>query len=770
MTMTYRFLAITLFASVLMSATSVRGNDDATDSYQSKIEPFLENYCISCHDSRREAGGVAFDLFTGTDHATKSRKLWENVQRLVANGEMPPAKRTQPTMEEKDIFLQQLDETLLQIDCAGPKHPGRVTLRRLNRQEYNNTIQDLTGVQLTPADSFPADDVGYGFDNIGDVLSIQPILLEKYMNAADDILNTAIELPQNVKEIRQNFNRRNLRYEPRSARQRGPSRGKVEHLEFSTEGSAWLEELYLPTHGRYEIAVRGYGVAHDDQAAKMAIRLDGKELKTFEVKSSKDKPEFYRHELDTYAGHRRLSIHFVNPDKSRDRKLGLFLVQVIGPLGGGTTPLTKGMKTIIGELPKPSQERAKAREVLTRFAQRAFRRPAENAEVDRLMTLYDLAHEQGQPFEEAIKLPLKAVLVSPNFLYMVEMDPDKETGVRDLNDFELATRLSYFLWSSMPDEALFNAAKRGELQTAKGMRNQISRMLRDPKAQALVRNFAGQWLQLRNLDTVSPDQETFDDWDSELRESMRQETELFFQDIVRNNMNVLTFIDSDFTYLDQTLAQHYGVDGVRGDNFRKVKLSDGKRGGVITQASVLTVTSNPTRTSPVKRGKWVYENILGLSAPPPPPGIPELPPVAELKGTLRQQMEQHRANPNCATCHAKLDPLGFGLENFDGVGRWRDMDNNQKLDVSGVLPDGMSFDGPKELRQILLKKSDLFRKCLAEKLFTYALGRGLEYYDDCSVQEIVKHLKANNDQFHALIEAIVQTDAFRKRKGTRSDS
>ena len=759
-------LCITVVFALFLSSLASANDTDANDPYKTQIEPFLETYCFSCHDSRRESGGVVLDIYTNTDHAQKSRKTWEMIQTLVANGEMPPAKRSQPSPEEKELFLQQLDDILLKLDCTTLKHPGRTTLRRLNREEYNNTIQDLTGVKLTPADTFPADDVGYGFDNIGDVLSVQPILLEKYMTAADAILDAAILKPRHVDELLRRFPELSLKVEPKSARQKEPRR----QILFETAGSARVEELFLEARGRYEIVIHSYGVAANNEDAKLSLQLDNKELKSYQVRGTSSKPDILKYELDADAGYYSLSIHFANPDKDRRRKLGIVRVEMVGPIGGGTAELADSTELILGKFPEPGKEQAKARDVIARFATRAFRRPAETSEVDRLMMLFDIGHKQGQPFETAIKLPLKAVLVSPNFLFMVEMDPDKETEVRELNSYELATRLSYFLWSSMPDDELFDAAKRGELQTPKGMQTQIARMLRDPKSEALVKNFAGQWLQLRDLDKVSPNREQFRNWNNDLRKSMRQETELFVQDIVSNNKSVLSFLDSNYSFLDQTLARHYGIRGVYGDDFRKVTLTDGRRGGVLTQASVLTVTSNPTRTSPVKRGKWVYENILGLTAPPPPPNIPELPATKELKGTVRQQMDQHRSNPSCASCHAKLDPLGFGLDNFDAVGQWRDRENNQKLDASGVLPDGLKFDGPKELRQILLKKSDLFRKCLAEKLFTYALGRGLEYYDDCAIQEIVTHLKAEDDHFHALIESIVRTDAFRKRKGTRSES
>jgi hypothetical protein len=364
---------------------------------------------------------------------------------------------------------------------------------------------------------------------------------------------------------------------------------------------------------------------------------------------------------------------------------------------------------------------------------------------------------------------MKAVLVSPHFLFRIEEDPKNPDEVRLLNDFELATRLSYFLWSSMPDEELFQLAEKGQLRQPGVLEAQVRRMLKDPKAKALSENFAGQWLQLRNLQTLQPDKGLFPAWDELLRQSMIREAELYFEYVVQNDRSILEFLDSNYTFVNGRLARHYGIPNVQGLEFVRVTLPDNRRGGVITMGSTLTVTSNPTRTSPVKRGKWILENILGTPPPPPAPDAPELPPVGQLKGTLRQQMEQHRQNPSCAVCHAKLDPLGFGLENFDAIGAWRATDNKQPIDASGVLPGGEQFNGPAELRQVLLGKADQFRRCFAEKLLTYALGRGLEYYDKCAVDEIVAATKAQQDRFSALVLAIVKSDPFQKRKGKRSE-
>ena len=411
----------------------------------------------------------------------------------------------------------------------------------------------------------------------------------------------------------------------------------------------------------------------------------------------------------------------------------------------------------------------------------------------------DLAQSQGQTFQQGIEYAMTAAMCSPKFLFRIETDvpgvpqPIKTTvkatakttgkaGVKTaalkantnkyyLNGYALASRLSYFLWSSMPDEELFDLAAKGRLQDPNVLAAQAKRMLKDPRARALSDNFAGQWLQLRSLDSATPDPKRFTDFDDGLRQAMKTETELFFQNIVREDRSVLEFLDARYTFLNEQLAKHYGIDGVQGSDFRRVTLTGDQRGGILTQASLLTVTSNPTRTSPVKRGKWVMENLLGTPLPPAPPGVP---PLADdnkgpLVGTLRQRMEQHRANPACATCHARMDPIGFGLENFDAVGRWRTVDGDTPVDPSGVLPDGSKFSGPAQLKQVLMRKQNLFVHCLADKLMTYALGRGLERTDRCNLDSIVSSTQKDGDRFSALVAAIVQSDPFREQRKDKGE-
>ncbi len=767
--------------SLALVMVPVRAGPPPTPSdnaFADKANPFLNQFCNKCHNSEKSAGGVPLDIYKTTADARKDAKMWETISRVVANGEMPPKSKPQPPAAVKAAFLTLVDDTLVKVNCVtGPKDPGRVTLRRLNRAEYNNTIRDLCGVDFKPADDFPSDDVGYGFDNIGDVLSLPPILLEKYLTAADRVLTAAITPPGSVPSTKQKFGPQNLQVRPRNSRLKDDR-----IITFTTDGSASLDKFNFPAAGEYVVRARTFGVAADGVAAKVAVRVDGKDVTTTEVAGTREKPIVVEARVRVEPGEKRVAVAFANPsdpDKlTKDvtpRKLSLLGIEVEGPTGGGSKPLPASTKLVLTTIPavpadaKAVDSRAAAEEVLHTFARRAFRRPATPNEITRLMRLYDQAAANGDSFDQAVRLPLKAILVSPHFLFRVETDSPAGQAAKLLTEYELASRLSYFLWASMPDEQLLSVAARGELRKPGVLRGQVARMLADKKSAALVENFAGQWLNLRSLKTVTPDAETFKTFDEPLRLAMIRESEMFFEHIVRNDRSVLEFLDADYTFVNDRLSWHYGIPNVEGPDFRYVKLTDKRRGGLVTQASVLTVTSNPTRTSPVKRGKWIYENIFGLQPPPAAPDVPELPPTNKIKGSLRQQMEQHRANPACASCHAKLDPLGFGLENFNAIGQWRDKDNQVKIDASGVLPDGAKFDGPTELRKTLLAKADLFRHCLAEKLLTYALGRGLEHADKCVLDEIGAKVQSGNDKFSALVLAIVESDAFQKRKGKRSE-
>jgi mono/diheme cytochrome c family protein len=614
-----------LWPHVLPAADKDTAKQEAKDSFSQELKPIFAKYCVSCHGGAKPKAHLALDAFKDEESILKNAELLDKIQEKIRAREMPPQNKPQPNETERKLLTRWVEAKLAKLSqSGGQRDPGRVTIRRLNRVEYNNTIRDLVGIDFHAADDFPSDDVGYGFDNIGDVLSMAPILMEKYLEAAERIVAKAFANPQ----VRQ----------------------------------------------------------------RIVFRQPTEETK-----------------IDC------------------------------------------------------------ARQIIERFVFRAYRRPVKPEEVDRLVGLVTQAEAQGDSFDRGIELALQAILLSPHFLFRIELDPQprNEGAVHSVNDFELASRLSYFLWSSMPDDELFEQARQNKLHEEPILEAQVRRMLKDPKARALVDNFAGQWLELRNLKAATPDPGLFPSFDEFLRSAMLKESELFFEAIVNEDRSILDFLDSDFTFLNERLAQHYGIPGVKGDQFQRVHLTGDRRGGILTQASVLTVTSNPTRTSPVRRGKWILENLLGTPPPPPPPDVPELKEGKELTGTLRQRMEQHRANPSCASCHQRMDPLGFGFENYDAIGAWRTLDGKSPIDPSGVLPDGKSFKSPKELKAILKGKEEEFRRCLTEKLLTYALGRGLEFYDKAAVERISHNLAQKGNQFSALVIEIVKSDPFQKRRGKK---
>ncbi len=742
------------------------------------IVPFLSKHCFQCHGATKQIAGLNFAKYRTDADARKDRSTWEKILEQVRTRQMPPSNKPQPDMKQTERFLTWIENELTKVDCGRTYDPGRVTVRRLNRAEYNNTIRDLLGVNLTPADDFPSDDVGYGFDHIGDVLSMPPILMEKYLAAADKVLAAAIvdepKGPITPEKIR--INPQQIQIALHGAKDRAAKR-----IYFFTNAEAFVN-FYFKNDGDYQIRIRAYGEQAGNELPKMVLRIDNKDVKTFAVAATEAKPEIYEAKVHVGHGQKRLAVAFVNDfydekataPKNKDRNLALLSIEVEGPFNAKPKPLPESHVRIMIAKPTaatPAARAEAARKIAAEFARRAYRRPVQPSEVDRLVALFRFADAQGESFESAVRWMLKGVLVSPNFLFRVEPDeglpaPD---GIRTVNDFEFASRLSYFLWSSMPDEELFRLAENRTLRKPEVLRAQVQRMLKDPKARALTENFAGQWLQLRQLRTFQPDRKQFKEWDDALRDAMIRETELFFESIVREDRSVLEFLDAKYTFVNDKLAKLYGLN-VKTPEFQKVYFTDDRRAGIITHASILALTSNPTRTSPVKRGKFVLENILGTPPPPPPPEVPELEDAKRpLTGTLRQKMEQHRTNPTCASCHQRMDPIGFGMENFNAIGAWRTHEGKFPIDASGVLPDGSKFSGPADLRAILRKKANLFRKCLAEKMLTYALGRGLEYYDRCAVDEITKKLTQNGDRFSALILAIVESDPFQKRHTQRSE-
>ncbi|MFO0901066.1 MAG: DUF1592 domain-containing protein [Pirellulales bacterium] len=737
----------------------------AVEAFDAKVGPYLRNYCFSCHGEGETTGEISFDRFASADDVRGDHVTWERVLRALGNHEMPPPDEEQPSAEDTAHVVAWVQAELAKIDCSGPPNPGRVTMRRLNRFEYNNTIRDLVGVDFRPADDFPADDVGYGFDHIGDVLSLPPLLMEKYLRAAEQIATRAIiayDLPQAPRK----------RIPVDELKVAGGDGEKVDGFRLLASAEETFRYQRFFKDGQYIVRARAFQTPAGDEPAKMALRLDGQDLKVFDVEATENDPAVFEAQVEIKEGRRRLGAAFLNdfyqpdyPDPNRrDRNLLVEYLELEGPLGLPEYELPESHRRIIFVEPKGGDEADCARRIFERFASRAFRRPATAAELDRLVGISEMVRADTGNFAEGIQVAMQAVLASPHFLFRVEQDARPGEGPRTLNDYELATRLSYFLWSSLPDDELTGLAARAELRPQ--LDAQIARMLADPKSQALIENFGSQWLQTRRLEGVTPDVAKFPTFTAELREAMRQETAKFFEHIVREDRSLFELIDADYTFVNDVLAKHYGLSSVEGPQFRQVSLSGTPRGGLLTQASILTITSNPTRTSPVKRGKWILEQILGTPPPPPPPGAGELSEEREaiLSGSVRQRLERHRADPNCATCHQRMDPLGFAFENFDAIGGWRTKDGEFDIDPAGTLPDGRNFAGAPELRKILLGEPGPFRRNMVEKLLTYALGRGLENYDRCSVTAIESELEHNGDRFSALVRGIVHSAPFQKRQ------
>lgn len=798
------FLLVLACAAFVSGPSTNAGPTDSPaekkSSYTADLLPFLVKNCYACHGNGKTRGDLALDKFTGEETVQRDRKLWENVLHMVRSGEMPPKEKPRPAAKDVEAFLQSLDGLLASMDCSGTRNVGRVTLHRLNKSEYNNTIRDLIGVNFRPADDFPNDDVGYGFDNIGDVLSVSPLLLERYLAAADSILDQAIvttEVPKPSK-IRMP--------ELKIAQGAGEDRrGTVTITRGTVVGESYLDE------GDYIIRATVYGEQLGKEPVKAALRLGRKELQQFEVKAVQAEPIVLEFKTRLPKGTSRLGVNFVNPyaedlpadkkpsepkaveaktkdgkappaqakdskaDKGtkgetkpvatkKERKLVVRRIEAEGPFNPPPPVVSDVQRRLLAHK-EGVPPREAAREIVSHFATQAYRRPVAPDEIERILKIYDRAAQEGERFEGRIRLALTRILVSPFFLFRVELDPPgaKAGTSYQIDEYELASRLSYFFWSSMPDAELLQLAAAGQLR--QNLPAQTRRLLKDPKSAAFFQNFPGQWLTLRGLANVAPDPKLFPQFDNELRDAMYRETELFFETVVREDRSIGDLLDADFGFVNERLAKHYGIEGVKGKEFRRVKLPP-NRGGILTQASILTLTSNPTRTAPVKRGKWVLDQILNTPPPPPPPDVPPLAETGELKGTLRKMMELHRANAVCSSCHQRMDPIGFAFENYDAVGAWRDKDGGFPVDASGVLPSGQNFKGPGELKSILKEKKDLFGRCLSEKLLTYALGRGLEYYDKCAVDTILKAVAQNNYKFSTLIDEVVKSEPFQMRMAT----
>ncbi|MGH9239816.1 MAG: DUF1592 domain-containing protein [Vicinamibacterales bacterium] len=758
--------AIGAALAALMAVGSSERLAGQADDFNTDVRPVLTRTCAQCHNERMLAGGLNLEGMASPDSLVQHRDVWEKVLRRLRAGDMPPAGAPRPPKTELDAMTAYIERAFDTADAAIPQDPGRVTARRLNRSEYANTIRDLLGVRFRADRYFPADDSGDGFDNIGDVLTISPLLTERYLGAAERIARWAISTQIPPKPVEADYRTRD-----RKIRRIDRSTVEAEHrVEFAGD---YTVRIGLPGE-RPKVDGR------DAAAVTLGLWMNGVLIASRTVETKPSGLVYFdpysEEELRVYLpeGDHVFRAGFIDDPfvktlpaaDSYDRRKNKFLDSIVfvGPYA--STTQKESRKRILSC--DPSSGRRCVESIINGLASRAYRRPATRREIDVLMRFVDLGSRGSRSAEHGLQLAIQAMLMSPNFLFRLERDPNPRDprGVHDLSPFELASRVSYFLWSSMPDEELMTLAASGRLGDPQVLDAQVTRMLADPRASAFAENFAGQWLETRNLDVVKPDPDTFKEFDADLRDAMKRETTLFFEHVLRENRPVRDFLTADYTFLNERLAAHYGVAGVTGPEMRRVPLETDRRGGVLSQGAVLTVSSYPTRTSPVIRGKYVLQNILG-TPPEPPPG--DIPPLEESntggERSVREQLERHRSNPACAACHRNMDPLGFGLENYDAIGRWRDREGKFPVDATGTLPDGQKFTTPGEMRTLLVSHLPQFSRTLTEKMMTYALGRGLKPFDRRAVDAVQRALAADGYQFQTMVRQVVQSVPFRSRRG-----
>ena len=802
--------------------------------FHKDIEPIVHEYCYECHGEGVKKGGISFDEFASDQAVLTNRDLWWNALKYLRAGIMPPQKHPSPTAEQKQRMAAWIKTAVFETNPNDPD-PGRVTLRRLNRVEYRNSIRDLLGVDFNTEVEFPPDDAGYGFDNIGDVLTLSPMLLEKYVAAAKTIVAEAVPVvlktPAEITIAGDQF------VDAANTNRNGGLRRKDSELPFDKPASL-VRTFNLKHDGSYqfhlELSIRG-ATEFDARRCRVAFKVDGQELaqKEFGWYNYKTFPFEFNAKLPAGEHHLAFELQPLNSDATDTNALFLRILPgtMSGPQEKEFWVKSKNYDRFFnGTIPEDSAGRREyVRTNLRNFASKAFRRPVDDQTVERLASLAEEVYSQpGKTVEAGIAQAMEAVIASPRFLFHLEggVSPASSTTAwSQIDEYALASRLSYFLWSTMPDDELLRLAGQGELR--KNLSAQVQRMLKDSRSKELVQNFTGQWLQARDVQSIAIDiravltRDTGQDrasqeqrdvfrgirrtaaertdsdqtnapgqsqsarpfrrfkqnemplkFDSDLRQAMRNETEMFFASVVQEDRDVTTLIDSDYTFLNERLAILYGLTNidVKGPEMRRVTLpSDSPRGGIITEGTMLVVTSNPDRTSPVKRGVFVLNNILGMPPPPPPPNIPALEASEKNstnhEATLRELLEMHRSQPLCASCHSRMDPIGLGLENFNALGMWRSLERNQQIQIAGKLMTGESFNNVHELKQILsTNHREDFYRCLTEKLLTYALGRGLECSDVETVDQIVQRLDQEHGRFSALLTGIIESAPFQKQR------
>jgi hypothetical protein len=763
----------------------------------------LDKYCQGCHNARSKVGGLALD---GLDpaRAGADAEVWEKVIRKLRAGVMPPAGRPRPDTATLQTFISAVEDTIDRAGTVSP-HPGRTpAMHRLNRAEYANAIRDILGLEIDGKAMLPGDSSGYGFDNIAELLSVSPGLMDRYMLAASQIARLAV----GDSTLRPAVSVYKVPYNQFQDERAG------DDLPFGSRGGASIRH-YFPLDGEYSIGIRlqrnsisvGNQIRGLDVQNLIDLRVDRQSVKLFtldvrdfsktygngdlliddtadqaltvrvpikagihEVGVSLNKSDWYTEgvgisRLPPASGAYETGL---KTDKAYGRiDMGIDRIEIAGPFDGGSSMDSLAHRRVFTCRPDASTDEASCgRAILSALAQRAYRRPVNSMDLKPVLSAFEDGRSRGG-FETGVQRGIERILVDPSFLFRVERDPTPPPpgGTYRISDIELASRLSFFLWSSVPDVPLLNSAIQGRLHEPPVLEQQVRRMLTDDRAAAFRHNFFGQWLYLRNLDTQLPDAYAFANFDENLRGDFKRETELFIESQIHEDRSALELLTANYTFVNERLARHYGIPNIYGDRFRRVTLPGGRRAGILGQGSILTVTSYANRTSPVFRGKWLLENILGTPPPPPPPNVPDLKDDAQSQATsMRARMEQHRKNPICASCHSMLDPLGFALENFDGVGQWRDADGGAPVDASGKLPDGTKFNGPEEFRAALMSDAkEAYVTTLTEKLLTYALGRGTEYFDMPAVRQILREAAPQEYRWSKLITGIVTSVPFQFR-------
>jgi hypothetical protein len=730
-------------------------------SYPKDVQPLLQKYCYDCHGQGADRGEVALDAHPSAETRRRDVELWSRVAENLRADLMPPAGKPRPSAAERARLIAWIRGDVQQVDCRAPD-PGRVTLRRLNSSEYTFTIRDLFGVDVDPSEFLPPDDSGYGFDNIGDVLTVSPLLMEKYFDAAERVVRVLVAEKPAVPEVRRGRDAFELVEEP------GPGRSVSE------------ARLELPRPGTYQLRLE-IGVGSPDPFAgkvQVQVFLDGRRLlRRSYSHGNRGYPLRFRRPLAAGEHVWRLEVDAAGAQLAPGSSINVTIDDLVARGPEGTRDYPEPHKRLFFEGPAPADpERrlAYAREVLRRVADRAYRRPVEESTLDRLAEIARSA-DRGRPgdFERGVSRALTAILTSPRFLFRPEARPALAAGQPaaagvPLDDWTLAARLSYLLWSTAPDDQLAALARAGTLRAQ--LASTVARMVADEKADRFVSNFVGQWLRTRDVDNTPVDGPRAKLMTERLRRAMRAETELLFAHIMREDRDLLELLTADYTFANAALAKFYGLtEPVEGPRMRKVSLGpDSVRGGILGQGSFLLVTSNPTRTSPVRRGLFVLENLLGAPPPPPPPNLPTLDEAGKGKGPLsvREQLELHRAKPACAGCHARMDPIGLGLESFDAIGALREREDEsdgggaKPIDARGTLITGERFSGVRELRAILATRREAFYRTVTRKLLTFALGRGLEPADDCAVDAIIGRLQSGSGRFSTLLQGVIESRPF----------